>query len=251
MPASDIPGAATPGRAGPAAALEALAGLEGVASGFAAARDGIDALLRDRGLRRVAPETTGEALLRGAHASARLEGSGSDLEQIRSEGGDEIAQAAVRLNVGLLKLTDTLRRAPLQALARMHVLVAEDPATAGRPVDAEAAGRLATLGQALAADTSAPALLVAAVAHAEIATASPFGSRDGLVARGLERLVLASRGVDPASVMVPEAGHLKLRIGYEAKLRDYAEGGRDGVHAWLLYAAEAYAAGAEASPVPR
>ena len=235
----------------PGAALEALVGLEGVASGFAAARDGIDSLLRDRGLRRVAPTTTGEALLRGAHASAVLAGSTSSLDDVRRDGGDEVARAALRLNVGLLKLADTLRKAPLQAIARMHVLVADEPQTAGRPVDAAAAGRLSTLAQALVAQTSAPALLVAAVAHAEVATAEPFGSRDGLVARGLERLVLVARGVDPTSVTVPEAGHLKLRYGYEAKLQEYADGGAAGVHAWLLYAAEAYAAGAEASPVPR
>ena len=53
--------------------------LEGIPSGFTAARDGIDVLLRDRGLRRTGPDLTAESLLRGAHASAVLEGSGSTL----------------------------------------------------------------------------------------------------------------------------------------------------------------------------
>ena len=48
---------------------------------------------------------------------------------------------------------------------------------------------------------------------------------------------------------MPEAGHLALRREYESNLRGYREGGAAGVHAWLLYAAEAYAAGAEASPL--
>ena len=52
-------------------------------SALAAARDGIDAVLRDRGLRRTAPEATAESLLRGAHASAVLEGSGSTLDEVR------------------------------------------------------------------------------------------------------------------------------------------------------------------------
>ncbi|MBA3991090.1 MAG: oxidoreductase, partial [Propionibacteriales bacterium] len=43
-----------------------VAGLEGVPSAMAAARDGIDALLRDRGLRRTGPDLTSESLLRGA-----------------------------------------------------------------------------------------------------------------------------------------------------------------------------------------
>jgi hypothetical protein len=55
--------------------------------------------------------------------------------------------------------------------------------------------------------------------------------------------------VDPASLVVPEAGHLALRQEYESNLRGYRDGGRAGVHAWLLYAAEAYARGAESSPL--
>ena len=66
--------------------LARLAGLEGVASAMAAARDGIDALLRDRGLRRTAPDLTAESLLRGAHASAVLDGSGSSLDDVRAKG---------------------------------------------------------------------------------------------------------------------------------------------------------------------
>jgi hypothetical protein len=48
---------------------------------------------------------------------------------------------------------------------------------------------------------------------------------------------------------VPEAGHLALRREYESNLRGYRDGGDAGVHAWLLYAAEGFTAGAEASPV--
>jgi hypothetical protein len=89
----------------------------------------------------------------------------------------------------------------------------------------------------------------AAVVHAELATARPFGSRDDVVARAAERMTLIARGVDPASVTVPEEAHLRLRAAYESNLRAYAEGGVDGVRAWLLYASEAYALGAELSPV--
>ncbi|MEO6512763.1 MAG: oxidoreductase, partial [Nocardioides sp.] len=68
--------------------LAGLMRLEGVPSGFAAARDGIDAMLRDRGLRRTSPEQTAESLLLGAHASAVLEGSASSLEEVRAGEGD-------------------------------------------------------------------------------------------------------------------------------------------------------------------
>ena len=92
-------------------------------------------------------------------------------------------------------------------------------------------------------------MITAALVHAELATAEPFGSADGLVARAAERLVLVSSGVDAKSLVVPEAGHLALRPAYESNLRAYAGGGRAGIQAWLLYCTEAYAAGAEASPL--
>ena len=151
--------------------LSHLVSLEGVPSAYAAVRDGIDVMLRDRGLRRTSPEMTAESL-RG-------------------------------------------------------------------------------VGQLLTAPTDAPALLVAALVHATLATTAPFASHNGLVARAAERLVLVARGVDEKSLVVPEAGHLALRAAYESNLRGYRDGGGAGVHAWLLYAAEAYAAGAEASPLRR
>lgn len=228
--------------------------LEGVPSAYAAARDGIDVMLRDRGLRRTSPETTAESLLRGAHASAVLEGSSATLEQVRAGTGDGVAQDAVRVSSELLSLAPVLGRTPLQALARLHALAATGSVPddqLGRPRDDESAARLRDIAGLLTSSSEAPALLVAALLHAELRTAAPFGSHNGIVARAVERLVLVGRGVDEKSLVVPEAGHLVLRPAYESNLRGYAEGGAAGVHAWVLYAAEAYAAGAEASPLRR
>ncbi len=219
---------------------------------MAASRDGIDALLRDRGLRQSAPDLTAESLLRGAHASAVLEGAEATLDDVRSGRAGEMAQAAVRVSAELLALVPVLAKSPRQALARIHTLagkgvVADDDL--GRPRGAEASDRVGDLARLLVADTSAPALVVAAVVHAELVTAAPFVSHNGIVARAAERLVLVTRGVDPKSLVVPEAGHLALRREYESNLRGYRDGGAAGVHSWMLYAAEAYAAGAEASPI--
>ena len=229
-----------------------LTELEGVPSALASTRDGIDVLLRDRGLRRTTPETTTESLLRGAHASAVLEGSASTLEQVRAGEGDEIAQDAVRLSSSMLALAPLLKTAPLQAIARLHSVVAASalpPEQLGRPRDAASADRLRGVAEMLLTTSSSPALLVAAIGHADRATAAPFGSHNGIIARALERLVLVARGVDAKSLLVPEAGHLALHAQYESNLRGYRDGGRRGVHAWVLYAAEAFAAGAEASPL--
>ena len=232
--------------------LAELGALEGVPSALAAARDGIDLVLRDRGLRRTSPETTAESLLRGAHASAVLEGSTGTLDEVRAGAGDAVAHAAVRLSTHLLGLAPLLRTSPLQALARMHAIAAAAGPLdlAGRPTDAAAAARLHDVGRLLgAAPTAEPALLLAAVVHAELMTAEPFATHNGLVARAAERLVLVSRGLDEKSLVVPEAGHLALRAEYESNLRAFRDGGPAGVHAWLLYAAEAYTVAAAASPV--
>ncbi len=223
-----------------------LTELEGVPSAFASTRDGIDVMLRDRGLRKTRPEQTAESLLRGAHASAALEGSTSSLEEVRDGSGDEIAQASVRMSSELLSMVPVLGRSPLQAFARLHALTGG--LSAGQPVTPQAAERLGALSRTLLR-TSAPALLVAALVHADLATAEAFADHNGLVARAAERLVLVSRGVDPASLVVPEAGHLALRAEYESNLRGYRDGGRTGLHSWLLYAAQAQTKGAEASPL--
>lgn len=233
--------------------VDGLAGierLEGVGSAYAATRDGIDTMLRDRGLRRTSPDLTAESLLRGAHATAVLDGSGSGLDDVRAGAGDEVAQAALRVSVELLGLVPVFGRSPAQALARLHALAAAPSVPddeRGRPRDAASAARLRDALRLV--DDDRPALITAALLHAELVCGAPFATANGMVARAAERLVLVSSGVDAKSLVVPEAGHLALRPAYESNLRAYAEGGRPGLQAWLLYCAEAYAAGAEASPL--
>ena len=214
-----------------------LTSLEGVPSAYAAVRDGIDALLRDRGLRRTSPETTAESLLRGAHASAVLEGSTSTLDDVRAGTGDEVARDAVRLVVRAararpLALTLAVAGAGPHPCPRGSRLGRRRTSSAGRatPRRRPPPRPLRPAPRA----TAAPALLVAAVVHADIASAAPFASHNGLVARAAERLVMVARGVDEKSLVVPEAGHLALRAQYESNLVGYRDGGRRGVHAWVL-----------------
>ena len=150
---------------------------------------------------------------------------------MRAGEGDEIASDAVRLSASMLALAPLLKTAPLQAIARLHAVVgaaALAPDELGRPRDAASADRLRGVAELLLSGSEAPALLMAAVAHADVATAAPFASHNGIVARALERLVLVSRGVDTKSLVVPEAGHLAHRAAYESNLRAYAAVGRAG-----------------------
>lgn len=228
--------------------------LEGVPSAFAASRDGMDAVLRDRGLRRSTPEDTARSLLLGAWATASLEGCEITVDEMAAGGGDATARASVRLSTELLGLLHTWTASPVQAIARIHALAAAgsaDSADLGRPVNPDGTTRLAALARLLGRSTDAPALVVAALAHAEIASAGAFGSHNGVVGRAVERLVLVARGVDPASVTVPEAGHVAEAAAYRSALAAYESGESTGVHRWLLYAADAFTRGAAASPLAR
>lgn len=230
----------------------AAASLEGVASAFAGTRDGIDALLRDRGLRRVAPEDTSRALLLGAAATAALEGSWVAADELAQGAGDPTARAALRLSTELLGLVPVWRRAPVQAIARLHALAAAGSVpdeALGRP-DGETT-RLAALARNLSVPTKAPGLAVAAIVHAEIVSSGAFSTHAGVVARAAERIVLVERGVDPPSVTVPEAGHAAVPDGYRSALAAYATGTDAGIAQWLRYASQAFARGAEASPLAR
>ncbi|MGJ9412762.1 oxidoreductase [Aeromicrobium sp. CF4.19] len=232
----------------------AAASMEGVPSAFAATRDGIDSLLRDRGLRRSSPEDTARSLLLGAAATASLEGSDVDPEALAGGAGDATARAGLRLSTELLGLVPTWNRSPVQVLARLHALAAAGSVgdgDLGRPASPGGVARLTELARLLALPTQAPALVVAALVHAEIIAAGAFVSHNGVVARAAERLVVVARGVDPASVTVPEAGHAAEPDGYRAALTAYGRGDAAGVNQWLGYASQAFARGAEASPLAR
>ena len=217
---------------------------------MAAARDAVDSLLRDRGMRRTGSNDTVESLLRGAAASAALAGSRSSLEDLRAGDVDPIAAAAMRVSTELLGLQRVWGRSPVQALARLHSLATQTTdASRGRPESAAGAAAMQRLGDVVLAGTSAPAMVLAAVVHAEVATASGFGAAAGLVARAAERLVLVDTGVDPAAVTVPEAGHAKAPSAYEHALAGYRDGGTGGVVGWLLHAADAYTYGVQHSPL--
>ncbi|TDO50861.1 hypothetical protein EV643_104361 [Kribbella sp. VKM Ac-2527] len=250
--------------------FQPLAGLEGVGSAARAARDAVDVLLRDRGLRRVSADVTAEALLRGAHASALLAGSPATLDQVRRGSADPMAMGAVRMTGELMSLAPQADTAPIQVWTRLHQLAAAElgPAdqlghlrTSREPLPDDIPGlpaappadimweRLSGLARALTQPTTAPGLVVAAVVHAELAVLRPFPTANGLVARAAERVLLVARGIDPVAVTVPEAGHWELSASYVRGLTDYAEQGVTGVQSWLLRSCEVLALAAERSPL--
>jgi hypothetical protein len=234
----------------------AFADLPGVADAVGEARAAVDALRGHRVLRRQAERVSAESMLRGARASAALEGADLPLDAVRRtvqaagrlpEVEGPVVEGALRVAAEIGPLRETWRRAPLQVLARLHSLAAAgltDADALGRP-SPDAAGRLAGLASMLAAPTAAPAMVVSALVHAEVLTTGGFPVGGGVVARAAGRLVLITRGLDPSAVSVPEVGFVELgRQEYDAALAGYAAGGAAGVAAWVRHCAQAEVLGA-------
>ncbi|HEY8482259.1 MAG TPA: oxidoreductase [Spirillospora sp.] len=250
-------------------ALADVANLPGVAGAVDDARSAVDRLLGHRVLRRRSAEVSTESALRGARASAVLEGASVELDELRTAGrpSDPAVQGSLRVSAELGTLTETWRKAPRQALARLHVLAAADAvdsAHLGRPRQddgivkdaldlgeapspSEVAARLDALSVLLTRPTKAPALVVGAIVHGELLTLRPFGWGDGLVARAAQRLTFVARGLDPKSLVAPEVGHLESAGAYAEALRGYASGTPEGVAGWVVHCAAAVAAAARDS----
>ncbi len=252
----------------PSDPLAVLARDETVSAALLAAREEVDALLWRRDVRGAAAEVASASVQRGARDSAAIDGADLALPDESPMG--RVLEAALRLTAAVPTQVDVFGRAPLQALAHLHALTAhgfvaddelgrprsgeraDDPLNLGAVVPAQdAARRLAALASTLTAPTQAPALLVAGIAHAELAVLRPFAWGSGLLARASVRLVLAARGVDPSLFSIPEHGMLELgRPAYVSALRAYASGTPDGVRDFLVWHATAVALGAKAVVVP-
>lgn len=222
--------------------LADLMQLEGVPSAVVAARDAVDAVLRDRGRRQITAEQSAQALWAGGRASAQL-----------CAEPERWLPGVVRLSTELIGLSPLVRVAPGQAMARAHAILARGlvpDAELGRVrADDQVSQRLVGLTQLLTTPTAASAVVLAAVAHAELATVAPFSAGNDVLARAVEHMVLVDAGVDPRAVIVIEAGHLAAAAQYEQRLQAYRDAGVAGVKGWLLHCAQALTVGAEVSPL--
>jgi hypothetical protein len=243
------PGAAPPAaRPGTPDPLAPLIDLPGVRDAADACRAAIDRLLAHRLMRNRSAEVSTESALRGARASAALDGADVPLADLRAGAvSDPLVQGSLRVSAALGSAADTWQRAPGQVLARLHALAAADLVDRdrlGRPA-AHAGPRLAGLFGLVTGETAVPAVLVAGLVHGELAALAPFGSADGIVARAAGRLTGITRGLDPKAVSVPEVGFAELgRDAYAEALAGYAAGSPAGVAGWLVHCCRATEHGA-------
>lgn len=230
--------------------LAPLLELHGVAAACEQVRDALGRAHRHRANLRDWPVTAAEAALRAARASAVLDGGVLNLADPAAS--DPIFAGALRvaqaLEGGQTSLVGVWQRAPMQALARLHMLAGAgrvDEDQLGRPRgDADVAARLEMLADLVSGGTQAPAAVVAAVAHGELLTLAPFGSADGVVARAVSRLVTVATGLDPHGLGVPEVYWMRRAAEYRDAAGGFASGTAEGVRAWVLLCCRALQAGA-------
>ncbi|BBX63843.1 hypothetical protein MSAS_30170 [Mycobacterium saskatchewanense] len=235
--------------------LAPLMDLPGVAEASDRARDALGRAHRHRANLRGWPVSAAEAALRAARASSVLDGGPVRLDDVADAGqvSEPVFAGALRvaqaLEGGGGPLVGVWQRAPLQALARLHMLAAADQVDAdrlGRPrTDPEVGPRLELLAGLVTGGTRAAAPVVAAVAHGELLTLQPFGSADGVVARAVSRLVTIATGLDPHGLGVPEVSWMRQPAAYRDAARGFAEGTPEGVAAWLVMCCRALRAGAQ------
>lgn len=235
--------------------LAPLMELPGVAEASDRAREALGRAHRHRANLRGWPVTAAEASLRAARASSVLDGGPVRFENLADHSGvsDPVFGGALRvaqeLEGGAGLVVRTWQRAPLQALARLHMLAAADLADddhLGRPrSDAELGPRLALLADIVSGRSQVPAPVIAAVAHGELLTLKPFGSADGVVARAASRLVTIATGLDPHGLGVPEVSWMRKPGDYRSAASEFAEGTPRGVGAWIVLCCRALQAGAQ------
>ena len=184
----------------PSDPLALLVDLPGVSDAVDRARSAVDGVLWDRAVRAKVGDVVEGSRLRGAWASAAIDGAEVRPDALVS--GDaldgspigRVVGASLALQTEIPTQVDAFGRAPLQVLSRLHTvvaagfvaddergrlrtdLVADDPLRlGGLPDAADSSRRMTALAAVLTRPTTAPALVVAAIAHAEVAVTRPFG----------------------------------------------------------------------------
>lgn len=228
-------------------------------------REAMTSLRWHQALRRRIPEAGAESRVRGAQASGELDGARLPVDHVREyvagvrawperpDPVEDVMRGVIAATAASEEVRGYVLTAPAQAWARLHVAAAghlrgDDvgrPRQQGEgcgelvelgppPGAAEVSDRLAMLGEVLRAHAGLPGVIVAAVAHGEMAAVRPFRQGNGVVARALERALVHATGLDPTGVAVTELGHFRQGLpAYVGALTAYSSGTREGVRLWV------------------
>ncbi|KAB3522638.1 oxidoreductase [Corynebacterium sp. zg254] len=241
--------------------LAPLAELPGVPEAVDKAVDFISRVHRHKANLRGWDVTGSEAVLRGARASAQIDGGTPWLPE-DGQVNDPILAGALRAAEllapdGITETQTTFRRAPLQVIAKINSVASPQMSdedfrkkaaqsaeflVPGRP-RRDADGRLQLLGSFITGGTKVNAVVLTAVIHGELLALQPFADANGVTARACSRLATISTGLDPRGLGVPEVWWNRHRDEYEAKAKGFASGTAEGVAEWIVFHAEGLAEG--------
>lgn len=223
--------------------LAALAARGRIAALAEQARADLAAVHRRPAVLRKPAIIAGEAAVRGARLSALIDGHPLVDSATREVAADSplahalSAYSLVAPSPVVDRSVATWLRAPAQLLAQLDVRAGGR----GRPVTADGAHRLRTLGAVILAP-GIDGTVATQVVHGEIAGHGIFGPRSGLVARVAARVSAVASGFDPAGLAVPEVFYSRHRARYEQMLAAFGDG--DGVVDAVEFFLEAWIAGA-------
>ena len=241
--------------------LAPLAQLPGVNEAAAKVVDYIARVHRHKANLRGWDVTGSEAVLRGARASAHIDGASAWLPA-DGQVSDPVLAGALRAAEllapdGITETQTTWRRAPLQVMAKINSLASPQMGdevfrkkaarsaeflVPGRPRQ-HADGRLQLLGSFITGGTTVNAVVLTAVIHGELLALEPFADANGVTARACSRLATISTGLDPRGLGVPEVFWSRKPDEYRAKAAGFATGPKEGVAEWIVYHAEGLAEG--------
>ncbi|MBN4925356.1 oxidoreductase [Hoyosella rhizosphaerae] len=226
--------------------------MSGIRDAAERARSVLGEAHRHNANRREWAKSATEASVRAARASSALDGGKTELDGT-GDVQDPTLAGSLRVSQALdgeslENMVKVWKRAPLQVLAKLHMLAAadlvENTDALGRPRQTPDVGeRLELLAHIVTGGTKAPAPVIAAVVHGELLALRPFGTADGVVARAASRLVAVASGLDPHNLGVPESSWLQRASAYRSAAKGFATGTEQGVGNWVILCCGALEAG--------
>lgn len=233
--------------------LQPLLNLDGVQEAVDKANDYVARVHRHPANLKGWDVTGSEAVLRGARASAQLDGGTPRLPE-DGQVDDPVLAGALRAAEllapdGITDTQTTWRRAPLQVMAKINAVASPQMSdegfrkkaagsaeflVPGRPKQATDA-RLQLLGRLITGGTKVNSVILSAIIHGELLTLEPFADANGVTARACSRLATISGGLDPRGLGVPEVWWNRHRDEYAAKAAGFASGESSKVAEWIVF----------------
>lgn len=241
--------------------LQQLAEVPAIAEICHTSRKHIDDVQWNREIRKQDDSFTTYIRRMSGYATAALDGAVMADDPMREPDASamgDVANQGLSITAAADLEATTFMHSPMQVWARLHSIIdqseergrprttdaSQDPLHLGPAVPVEIMQERLTQLAHIITSTKAPAVLVSAIAHAEIATLRPFTQGSYLVARASVRMILAGRHVDEKLLSSPEFGMYSLgRSAYVAALRSYSTGTVEGVTELVQWHAQALEAG--------